>query len=57
MKCKELKQILSKIDDNEEIAFHIFGCATDADEFLSLVNDTVHNRTIVSVADSAIVIK
>ena len=57
MKCKELKSILEKIDDNEDLAFHIFGHNVDADEFLSLVNDTVHNRTIISVADSNIVLK
>lgn len=57
MKCKELKEILSHIEDDEEIAFHIFNHPTDADEFLSLVNDTVHNRTIISVADSRYVLK
>jgi Mg/Co/Ni transporter MgtE len=57
MKCKDLKKILSNIDDEEEIAFHIFNHPTDADEFLSLVNDAVNNRTIISVADSKYVIK
>ena len=57
MKCKDLKKILETIDDNEDIAFHIFGCETNADEFLSLVNDTIYDRTIISVADSSIVLK
>lgn len=57
MKCKELKQILSDIDDNEDIAFHIFGHNGDAEEFLSLINDSVNNRTIISVAESKNVIK
>ena len=57
MKCKELKQILSNIDDNEDIAFHIFGHNVDAEEFLSLVNDQVNDRTIISVCDSEIVLK
>lgn len=57
MKCKDLKEILTKIDDEEDIAFHIFGHNVDATEFLSLVDDKIYDRTIVWVADSKNVIK
>lgn len=56
MKCKELKKILSQIDDTEDIAFHIFGHNEDATEFLTLINDSVNNRVIISVAESKNVI-
>ena len=57
MRCKDLKDILATIDDEEDIAFHIFGHNVDATEFLSLVDDKIYDRTIVWVADSKNVIK
>lgn len=51
MKCRDLKAILSKIDDDMEISIHIFNNKCDANVFLTEVNDSVNNRITLNFAD------
>lgn len=56
MKCKDLKNVLNDIDDDTELSVSIFSVNKDGNVFLSLINDTVNDRLILSFANESDVI-
>lgn len=56
MKCKDLKNVLNDIDDDTELSVSIFSVNKDGNVFLSVVNDTIHDRLILSFANEQDVI-
>ena len=57
MKCAELKKIVDEIDDDTEVCVSIFGFNKSGDVFLSLINDTIYDRLILSFADDKDVLR
>ena len=57
MKCAELKKIVNEIDDDTEVCVSIFGFNKNGDVFLSLINDTIYDRLILSFADDKDVLR
>lgn len=56
MKCKDLKNVLNDIDDDTELSVSIFSVNKDGNVFISLINDTVNDRLILSFANESDVI-